>query len=215
VTEPDVVITDYLLALECALFVWLLSRRNPTDRAIRSSIALFFAATAVAATAGGTVHGFFLDASSRTGQLLWRIALLALGFTAFSLWSLFALLLFSPKVSNAIRVVAGIELVAYAVLVLTASRSFRVAIADYVPAALAVFVAFLLVYIRGRDATLLAGAAGIALALVASYLQQLHVGIHPVYFNHNALYHLLQAVALLLVFCTARRITGSSIPSKR
>jgi len=210
VTEPDVAITDYLLALECTLFVWLLYRRTPSSRAIRNSFALFFAATAVAATAGGTVHGFFLDASSRAGNLLWRVALLALGFTAFALWSLFALLLFSPRVSNAIRVVAGIELLGYAVLVLTASRSFRVAIAEYVPAVLMLCVAFVLMYLRGRDPTLLAGAGGIALAIVASYLQQRHVGIHPVYFNHNALYHLLEAVALLLVFRAAWRITRPS-----
>ncbi len=36
----------------------------------------------------------------------------------------------------------------------------------------------------------------------------------PLYFNHNALYHLLQAVALLLVFRTARRITGLSSSPK-
>lgn len=213
-TEPDVVITDYLLALECTLFVWLLYRRNPSSRAIRNAFALFFAATAVAAIVGGTVHGFFLDPSSRTGNLLWRVALLALGFTAFALWSLSALLLFSPRASNAIRVVAGIELLAYAVLVLTASRSFRVAIAEYVPAVLMLLVAFLFLYVRGRQLILLAGAAGIALSMVGSYLQQRHVGIHPVYFNHNALYHLLQAVALLLVFCTAGRITGPSSSPK-
>ena len=55
---------------------------------------------------------------------------------------------------------------------------------------------------------------GIALAMVGSYLQQRHVGIHPVYFNHNALYHLLQAVALLLVFCTAQRLIGPSSSPK-
>jgi hypothetical protein len=207
-TEPDVAITDYLLALECAAFVWLLYRRDPTSRPMRNSFALFFAATAAAAIAGGTVHGFFLHPPSLAGDLLWRITLLAVGFSAFALWSLFALLLFTPRVSNVIRALAAIELVAYAVLVLSAKRSFRVAIADYVPPAVILFAAFLILFVRRRDPALLAGAAGLALGIAASYLQQRHAGIHPVYFNHNAVYHLLQAVAFLLVFRTARPPRG-------
>ena len=209
-TEPDVAITDYLLALECAWFVWLLYRRDPANRSIRNSFALFFAASGVATVAGGTVHGFFLAPSSQAGDVLWRVALLAVGISAFALWSLFALVLFASRVSKAIRVLAGIELLAYAALVLTASRSFRVAIADYVPPVLMLFIAFVILYIRGRDPALLTGAAGLALGIVASYLQQRHVGFHPIYFNHNAVYHLLQAVAFLLVYRTAQHVAAPS-----
>jgi hypothetical protein len=35
-------------------------------------------------------------------------------------------------------------------------------------------------------------------------VQQLRIGLHPAYFNHNALYHLVQAVALALVFAACR-----------
>jgi len=38
----------------------------------------------------------------------------------------------------------------------------------------------------------------------ASALQQLHVGLHPRYFNHNALYHLIQGIALALLFNALR-----------
>ena len=69
-------------------------------------------------------------------------------------------------------------------------------------------IAFLLLYAKRREPPLLAGAAGLALGIAASVLQQRHVGIHPVYFNHNALYHLLQAVAFFLVFRTARHVAG-------
>ncbi len=35
-------------------------------------------------------------------------------------------------------------------------------------------------------------------------IQRLEIGIHPTYFNHNALYHLLQAVGLVLLLIAFR-----------
>ncbi len=42
--------------------------------------------------------------------------------------------------------------------------------------------------------------------LVAAGVQQLGIALHPVYFDHNALYHLIQAVAVLMLFLSARGI---------
>jgi hypothetical protein len=41
-------------------------------------------------------------------------------------------------------------------------------------------------------------------AFVAAGIQQGGIGLHPVYFNHNALYHLVQGIALALIFLAAR-----------
>jgi hypothetical protein len=41
------------------------------------------------------------------------------------------------------------------------------------------------------------------LTLVAAAVQQARIALHPTYFNHNALYHLLQAIALFLIFRAA------------
>jgi 4-amino-4-deoxy-L-arabinose transferase-like glycosyltransferase len=60
--EPDVALTDYLLAAEAALFVWLLWRPRVAT-AVRWPFAVF-ASTSVAALAGGTVHGFFPPGAS-------------------------------------------------------------------------------------------------------------------------------------------------------
>jgi uncharacterized protein DUF6962 len=35
-------------------------------------------------------------------------------------------------------------------------------------------------------------------------LQQLRVGLHPVWFNHNALYHLLEGIGLAMLFVALR-----------
>jgi hypothetical protein len=44
----------------------------------------------------------------------------------------------------------------------------------------------------------------VALSFVAAAVQQTETSLHPLYFNHNALYHLIQAFALLLIFLAAR-----------
>jgi len=40
--------------------------------------------------------------------------------------------------------------------------------------------------------------------LIAAAIQQLQIAMHPTYFNHNAIYHLLQAVALALLLVAFR-----------
>ena len=52
-----------------------------------------------------------------------------------------------------------------------------------------------------------AGAWGLGLTFVAAAVQQARVGLHPRYFNHNALYHLIQGAGLFLVFRGARLAT--------
>ena len=39
---------------------------------------------------------------------------------------------------------------------------------------------------------------------LGALLQQLHVGLHPVWFNHNALYHALEGAALAGLFLALR-----------
>ena len=99
-TEPDVALTDYAVAAECALLTGLLFRRMPGRREMRRSFALLFASAGIAALAGGTVHGFFLQENSVAGTALWRITLLALGLTACAAWSIGGRLIFAGRVSR-------------------------------------------------------------------------------------------------------------------
>ena len=55
----------------------------------------------------------------------------------------------------------------------------------------------------------------VGISLFAALIQQLRVALHPVYFNHNALYHVLQAIALDLVFLASRRLVeGEKEPGR-
>ena len=89
-TDPDVTLTDYGLALLCAWFVWRMWR-GPRFGPARFWLVLFFAAAGVAALLGGTVHGFF-DLEGTTGHdVLWTATLIAIGVAALAAWGLGAI----------------------------------------------------------------------------------------------------------------------------
>jgi len=53
---------------------------------------------------------------------------------------------------------------------------------------------------------MLYGLAGTMLTLVAAIIQRKEIKLHSRYFNHNAFYHLVQAIALLMIFMAARKM---------
>jgi hypothetical protein len=205
-SEPDVTLTDYGLAIECAVLALLLLRQGNFHGPLRIWFALFFASVGLAALAGGTVHGFFPGEETLGHAILWPTVLIAIGFTALAGWAIGARLLFAPRPACLIWVIAAIGFVGYCMVVVFISRTFTVAVMTYVPALLFLATAFTAVYARSRAPELLFGVGGLVLTLVAAGLQQLKIGLHPVYFNHNALYHLIQALALLMIFKGARWI---------
>jgi len=83
------------------------------------------------------------------------------------------------------------------------------------PSTLFLLFALLTTYRRRPDRAIRWGVAGLALTLAAATMQQLHVGIHPVYFDHNALYHVVQGAALGMVFVAARSIARAWPPIRR
>ncbi len=204
ITEPDVTLTDYGLAVECAVLACWLWRRGDPRQLLRAWLAMFFASVGMAALLGGTVHGFFLDAETAGYRVLWPATLLAIGVAALAAWGAGARIQFGWPLARRITTLAGLLLAGYAILVLFVTQTFLTAIVFYLPAAVFLLIVFFLAYRRTRNHQVLAGTIGLGLTFVASGLQQSGVGLHPVYFNHNALYHLMQAAALFLIYRGAR-----------
>lgn len=214
-TEPDVTLTDYVLALESLLFVVVLHRSKARNRALRLWFTVFFASVSAASLFGGTVHGFFLDEHSLGQAILWPATLLAIGLVALSFWVIGARLLFSRRVTNWVTVAAVAQFVLYGVAVVSLTSEFWFAILGYLPAALFLLSSLLVTYRREKHMSVLLAVSGVVLTIVGAFLQQLEVGIHPAYFNHNAVYHMLQAVALFLIFRGACWIVSAELSSKR
>ena len=209
-TEPDVTLTDYVLCGECAAFAWLIARRPANLMALRRWTVLFFVFTALAALFGGTVHGFYADESGSIGAVLWKMSMLAIGATALAAWAIGGHLLFGHDGRRLLLTIAATLTAAYAAVIMFVTDEFWVAVAGYLPAAAFLLAGFLRAAVRGRESWARLGASGLVLSFAAAAIQQFRIALHPVYFNHNALYHLVQAVALALLFMASRGLLAQT-----
>jgi hypothetical protein len=208
-SEPDVTLTDFALALECAVFCVFVARASRPP--LRRWWVLFFASIGVGALCGALVHGWYSDESTTAWAILWRGALLSIGVTATATWAIGAYLQMGERLGAAVRRAARWLFVVYAIIVLTVSTSFFVAVLMYLPATLFMLVAIVDAYRRSPTRAEAYGIAGLVLTLIGAAIQQLRIAIHPVYFNHNALYHVVQAIALFLIFLAARSVTPATM----
>ena len=197
--EPAVSLTDFALAIECALFVAWLSRSGLGP--LKTAFVSLFAATGVAALLGGISHGFLPES-----DMLWRATLIAICVAAFAIWLIGARLALPCEYQKIVTMLAALGLAAQSAYIFFLGQSFLVAIVSYVPAALFLLLAFGLAYQRSHAHYLLVGIAGVALTFIAAAVQQSAIGLHMSYFDHNAFYHLIQGAALFLIFFAARRL---------
>lgn len=202
--EPDVALTDFGLAAECALFAAWLQWGTLRDSALRRWFVVLFAALGIGALLGGITHGFFPDAQAHAARVVWIATLIAIGVAALASWAVGAHVLFAKATARRFVMAAVLLFVLNVAAVLYVSQSFLVAIAFYAPAIVFALVAFVLAYRASGNAVLLSAIAGIVLSLIAAVIQQTQTGIASLGLTHNALYHLVQAVGLLLIFLTAR-----------
>lgn len=214
-TEPDVTLTDYAIALECAILCALASRWQTPSHALRRWWIVFFASIGAGALFGGTVHGFFLDERTLGYRILWPATLLALGVTSMTMWFVGATAALQEPRATWLRRAAVAALLVYATVVLFADSRFVVAIAMYLPATVFLLITLCVLYARQRTRALAIGIAGLLLTFAAAAVQQLRIAVHPVYFNHNALYHVMQGIALAMIYVGARSLTSTSavVPS--
>lgn len=199
--EPAVALTDLAISVECVALAWLL-RSGETGAARRWFVA-FFGAVGAGALLGGLEHGFVADKSSWAETALWVPTLLALGVAGLAAWGVGASLALAPRPARVVVACAGALFGAYALGVVLGERRFGVAIAYYLPGVLFLAAAFWVRLRRTGERRWRAGLWGLGLTLASAVIQQAQIGIHPRYFDHNALYHLVQAVALALLFRVA------------
>jgi hypothetical protein len=197
--EPDVAITDYILAAQGFCFAILIYRKS-----INLPWLLLFGSLAVASFTGGTVHGFFSDESSLISSLLWKITLIAIGAVALAGWHVGTAFLRNRHVAWWIEKIAFAQFYFFTAFVLFYSQQFFLAALNYLPTAIFLLAIFTREYHRKKLNAPLFGAFGIVLTFLGTSVQFAKIPLHPLYFNHNALYHAIQFVATCLLFATAQ-----------
>jgi len=201
--EVDVALTDYVLAIECAAFAYAL---EPSD-ALARWLASMFAALAIGSAAGGTVHGFCRDGSAGE-RILWPLALFALGLAALSAWGAGACLVASDAWGACIVAFACVAWLTYGAAVVAGARTFAVAMANVLGASAFLTVGLVLEFVRAHERGALLAAAGMGLVFAGAGMQQARVACPGLRLTHNGLFHVVQAAALAILFCGARRLTG-------
>jgi hypothetical protein len=209
-TEPAVALSDYALTLEAIVLTLLLQRATGPRTTLRAWFIVFFVSAGIAALCGGTVHGFYLDKQHVGHAILWKATLLATGVTALSTWAIGAEFLGPTQFKRIILAAAFVQLAVFAAIVVLYSDAFWLAIAFNLPAVVFLLVVLVFSYWRYRHSAVLMMAFALVLTLCAAILQQLRVGLHRVYFDHNVVYHLIQAVVLYLLFLGARQLCSVS-----
>ena len=213
--EPDVTLTDYVVTAECFLFVYLLQVRaagqplKSRQRSLQFWFSLFFATAGVASFLGGTRQGFFPDLESPANQFLDVAAMVVIGLSSLAAWAFSARILFNRLVTRIVILLASISFILYLYCLLFISQSFLVAIVNYLPSAMFALLVFVLVGIRLRERAAWTGSLGILLVFVGAGVQQAQLSLHPIYFTYNSVYHVIQAVAMYLIFKVAIWIVGT------
>jgi hypothetical protein len=173
--DPMALATDYLLALAAVTFAVRLWNRHRLW-------ALAFLFTALAAFLGGTYHAFAPE-----NGLLWKAVVFSVGIASF--------FLLAGSGGRALRIFATVKLIAYLAWMSTHDE-FVWVIADYGISLLILGVVFTVWRSPATRWVLASIAASIAGALV----QQFRVTLHPFWMDFNDIYHLIQIVALWLLY---------------
>ena len=152
-----------------------------------------FATCALAALAGALHHGLGHELPAAVNRAVWRFAVLSLVATGHCLMQVAAGLVFSGP---ALVVAQLTSVLASGLLAVHALRvgTFGVAIRAYGLGQLLVLAAAVSVRHSHSPAHLAWIAAGVATSALAAGIQHFRLGPHP-RFNHNDLYHVVQAAA--------------------
>jgi len=206
-SEPDVALTDFALALECAVLGAWLNRGAAAGRALRKWWTLFFWALGSGALLGGISHGLVTDHDSMPARALWSATLLAIGLAALACWAIGGLLLLSPRAARLLMFAAALLFAAYAAIVVFVSPTFVIAIVHYALAGAFLLSAFVVIYLKRRERHVLAGIVGLVMSYGAAAVQRSGIAIPALGLSHDAVYHIIQAVALLPIFWSAHAMT--------
>jgi hypothetical protein len=194
--------TDYALAGVTGWLALALHRAR-TGRPARAFWTLAFAALALAALLGGTWHGFAPRLGDAAALLLWKGTVLSVGVASFGMLAGSAAAT-AAGAAKPLLAVAAAKLAVYSAWMLFHSEYVYV-IADtgIALAAVAVLHAGSAIARHDRASPWMLGGVGASLAAAA--VQAAGFAPHPS-FNHNDLYHAIQAGAMLLFYAGARRL---------
>ena len=200
IAEPATMLTDYALAGVTAWLSGSLARAREGQRS-RALWALAFAALALAATLGGTWHGFAPSFAPIAVLLVWKATVLCVGIASFGMLAGSAISVTAGNARKTLVAIAAAKLAVYSGWMVGHSEYIYV-IAD-TGAALVLVAALHLFSARDRASRWIL--TGVGVSVLAAGVQASGFALHR-NFNHNDLYHVIQIAAMILLYASARRL---------
>ena len=209
IMEPMTLFTDYLVSLLAAsLGIHLIIEGRA--RSTRSEVlwGWAFMATALGALAGGTSHGFIQQLGEEGWQVLWKLTVYAIGAASFLLLAgaLFASV--SGPWRRLLLLVALAKLAGY-LWWMASHDDFRFVINDYGTSMVVVLLLQIWQWWARRAPSAPWVVAGILVSSAASLIQQSGFSLHQ-HFNHNDIFHVIQMLALWLLYRGGRLLDDAS-----
>src|ERR1700694_1906483 len=203
--DPDVALTDLALAILSAYLGWRLWSRS-NNRRLQRAGAVLLGALASAALWGAIFHAFFpAGTATLMGSLAWKPVALSIVVAAATMLDL-GLGLLLPRLPPRLRwSVVLLYAAGFAAVVILLDDSFTRIVYFYVPTLILLLLAAVRQVARSRGGGWPLILPGLLLSAGAAILQQARVALNPVYFDHNAVYHLVQSVAIVFLYLGWRR----------
>lgn len=195
-TDPDITLTDFALAILCLGFAIALFHRSR----IASEYAVLFLALGSASLLGAVWHGWFSEAETALGRNIWLGTMIAVGAANLVLWLIAGEIFHQGRHALLFRWIAWLQFSGYVLAAVFLTRDFLLPSAASVPPTLVLLLAFGLGIAAGGPTGFWLGVVGILVAILGAVLQFMHVGVPALGLSHNGFYHVVQAAAFTLLF---------------
>lgn len=204
-------LTDYALAGVTGWLAWSLFQSREAETA-RSYWAAALMALAIAAMLGGTYHGFAPTLPQGALYLLWKATILAVGIGTFGMIVGSAIARTTGTLRKFVCLIAVAKLVVYSGWIV-AHDDFIYVIADSGIAMAMVGALHARTALRQADRASIWILGGIAVAVFAAIVQASDYRLRQ-HFGHNDLYHVIQIVAMWLLYRGARQLSDRPMSTR-
>ena len=205
--EFDVAITDLLLFIESVFFAYFLYKQQSSQVLLRRLLIFLFISLSISSLLGALFHAFFPGkVTTIIGFIFWMLVANSIGITASVVWSINALISKGSKFFKTTLPFVAVYMIVFAHTMLFINYQFKTIILFYAPPMLILALVSLLKFFRKHSYAWIGLFIGVTLSFIAATIQYLKISVHPVYFNYNALYHVIQAISLAIIFLSFRLI---------
>jgi hypothetical protein len=202
-------LTDYALGLLTLFWAGRLFWLNRQDAQISRLLwAVGFIATAIASFLGGSFHGFKMYLSAPAAALLWKCSVYSIGITSWAMFSAVLVATFQRRWHRWLLALVAVKFAMFAAWMSNHSE-FRYVIFDYGSAMVGILIAQAHGWFVRRDQGAPWIITGIIVGLIAALIQMSRYAIHP-QFNHNDLFHVIQATGFYLFYRGGQKLRDCS-----